>query len=187
MSNHQPHDCLLNHLFRCRSKKKHQSSTSLAFVRGIHWWPVNSPHKWPITQQMFPLDDVVMLSKYSNVLLWYASGCYWLIYHVHNSGLQWRHNECDGISNHQPHDCLLKRLFMWRSNKTSKLHITGLCEGNSPVTGEFPAQRASNIENVSIWWRHHGITSLPLWQTRGCQECNEKNCISKQIKWIHWN
>ena len=36
-----------------------------------------------------------------------------------------------------------------------KLHVTGLCVGNSPVTGEFPAQRASNAENVSIWWRHH--------------------------------
>ena len=42
-----------------------------------------------------------------------------------------------------------------RSKKTSKLRVTGLCAGNSPVTGEFPAQRASNVENVSIWWRHH--------------------------------
>ena len=39
--------------------------------------------------------------------------------------------------------------------KKSKLRISGLCEGNSPVTGEFPSQRASNVENVSIWWRHH--------------------------------
>ena len=39
--------------------------------------------------------------------------------------------------------------------KTSKLRVTGLCEGNSPVTDEFPAQKASNAENVSIWWRHH--------------------------------
>ena len=45
--------------------------------------------------------------------------------------------------------------FRRRSKKTSKLHVTGLCEGNSPVTGEFPAQRASNTENVSIWCRHH--------------------------------
>ena len=37
----------------------------------------------------------------------------------------------------------------------SKLRVTGLCEGNSPGTGEFPAQMASNAENVSIWWRHH--------------------------------
>ena len=47
------------------------------------------------------------------------------------------------------------RLFRWRSKKTSKLHITGLCVGNSLVTREFSAQVASNAENVSIWWRHH--------------------------------
>ena len=40
--------------------------------------------------------------------------------------------------------------------KPSKLRVTGLCAGNSQVTGEFPAQRASNEENVSIWWRYHG-------------------------------
>ena len=42
-----------------------------------------------------------------------------------------------------------------KSKKASKLRVTGLCVGNSPETGEFPAQRASNAENVSIWWRHH--------------------------------
>ena len=39
--------------------------------------------------------------------------------------------------------------------KTSKLRVTGVCVENSPGTGEFPAQMASNVENVSIWWRHH--------------------------------
>ena len=43
-----------------RRSKKHQSSASLAFVRGIHRWPVNSPHKWPVTRKMFPFDDVIM-------------------------------------------------------------------------------------------------------------------------------
>ena len=71
--------------------------------------------------------------------------------------LEWCHNEHDGISNKWRLDCLLNCLFKHRSKKASKLRITGLCEGNSPVTGEFPAQRASNAENVSIWWRHHGI------------------------------
>ena len=52
-SNHQPHGCLLNRLFRIRSKK-HQSFASLAFVQGIHRWPVNSPHKWRVTRKMFP-------------------------------------------------------------------------------------------------------------------------------------
>ena len=70
--------------------------------------------------------------------------------------LRWRHNALDVVSNHQPRDCLLSRLFRRRPNKTSKLRVTGLCEGNSPVNGEFPAQRASYPENVSIWWRHHG-------------------------------
>ena len=56
--------------------------------------------------------------------------------------LQWRHNEPDGVSSHQPHDCLLNRLFRHRSNMTSKLRVTGLCAGNSPLTGEFPAQGA---------------------------------------------
>ena len=40
--------------------RKHQSSASLAFVRGIHRGPVNSPHKWPVTRKMFPFDDVIM-------------------------------------------------------------------------------------------------------------------------------
>ena len=80
---------------------------------------------------------------------------------AHNkAALQWRHNGRDGVSNHQPHECLLKRLFMRRPKRTSKLRVTGLCAGNSLVTGEFPAQRASNAENVSIWWRHHGTVGM---------------------------
>ena len=70
--------------------------------------------------------------------------------------LRWRHNRSDSVSNHQPNHCLLNRSFRRRSKKTSKLRVTGLCVGNSPVTGEFPAQMASNAENVSNWWRHHG-------------------------------
>ena len=74
------------------------------------------------------------------------------------SALRWRHNERDGVSNHQPYDCLPNRLFRRRSKETWKLRVTGLCVRNSPVTGEFPAQRASNAENLSIWWRHNGET-----------------------------
>ena len=66
------------------------------------------------------------------------------------------HNKRGGVSNHQRRDCLLKPLFRRRSKETSKLRITGLCEGNSAVTGEFPAKRTSNAEKVFIWWRQHG-------------------------------
>ena len=50
---------------------------------------------------------------------------------------------------------LLNHLFRRRSKKTSKVRVSGLCEGISPVTSEFPAQRTSNAENVSIWWCYH--------------------------------
>ena len=43
--------------------RKHQSSGSLAFVMGIHRWPVNSPHNGPVTRKMFPFDDVIMIKR----------------------------------------------------------------------------------------------------------------------------
>ena len=46
-------------------------------------------------------------------------------------------------------------VYSGTDKKTKKLRVTGFSEGNSPVTGEYPVQRASNAENVSIWWRHH--------------------------------
>ena len=56
--------------------------------------------------------------------------------------LEWRHNGCNGVSNHQPHDCLLDRSFRPRLKKTSKHRHWPLCDG------EFPAEMASNAENV---------------------------------------
>ena len=50
-------------------QRKYQSSASLAFVRGIHRWPVNSPHKWPVTRKMFPLDDVIMDKRWIGDIL----------------------------------------------------------------------------------------------------------------------
>ena len=96
-----------------------------------------------------------------NVVLYRTIYPYWLLL-----PLLWRHNGHGSVSNHQPHDCLLSRLFRRRSKKTSKLRVTGLCAGNSPGTGEFPAQMASNSENVSIWWRHHAVAL----------QCRASNC-----------
>ena len=66
--------------------------------------------------------------------------------------LQWRHNERDGVSNHRCLGCLLNRLFRCRSKKTSKLRVTGLCEGNSPVTGEFPAVTGEFPAQKPVTW-----------------------------------
>ena len=54
-----------------------------------------------------------------------------------------------------------RKHFRRGSKKTSTLGVTGLCEGHSPGAGEFPAQMASNAENVSIWWRHHDANLVP--------------------------
>ena len=156
-------------------QRKHQSSASLAFVRGIHRSPVNSPHKWAVTRKLFPFDDVIMFV----FIRWNWPRkqwrCWWFETPWHSCdvtvmkshiqlgpctkqtfcSLQWRHNERDGISNHRRLDCVFNRMFRRRSKKTSKLRVTGLCERNSPVTGEFTAQKASNAKNVSIWWRHY--------------------------------
>ena len=76
--------------------------------------------------------------KISHIIkLWWSVLCFSLL---------WRHNWRDSVSYHQRHDCSLNRLFRRRSRKTSKLRVTGLCEGNSPGTDEFPAQMASNAE-----------------------------------------
>ena len=63
VSNHQPHDCLLNHSFRRRSKKTSKLRLT-GLLRGIHRWPVNSPYKWPVTRKIFQFDDVIMCHVY---------------------------------------------------------------------------------------------------------------------------
>ena len=100
----------------------------------------------------------------------------------HKIILQWRHNGHDSVSNHQPSDCSLNRLFRRRSKKTSKLRVTGLCAGNSPGTGEFPAQMASNAQNVSIWWRHH---ELLCWRCEHGVFSMSLAVIYLCIIWVH--
>ena len=129
---------------------------------------------WSITCKCFVVQSYQMFSRYTMFILYSicsvairysdddnaidASRCQqsrvnlWPLYAY---TLQGRHNERYGVPNHQRLDSLLNRLFGRRSKKTSNFRDTGLCEGNSPVTGEFPSQRASNAENISIWWRHH--------------------------------
>ena len=122
------------------------------FFSKSHFESIATTNSWLLTQAhvFLPLCATNHQMSYSWIRL-----INWLNYKV--TSLQWCHNDRDGVSNHQPHDCLPKRLFKRRSKKTSKLRVTGPCEGNSPVTGEFPAQMANNAEIVSIWWCHHGL------------------------------
>ena len=97
--------------------------------------------------------SLIQFNKFSVILIFFFSMGRTNIQNA-ESTLKWRHNKRDGASNHRRLDCLLNRLFRPRSNKIPKLCVTALCEGNPPVTDEFPSQRTSNAENVSIWWRH---------------------------------
>ena len=97
--------------------------------------------------------------------------------------LRWRHTGRDRASHHQPHDCWLNRLFRRRSNNTSKFRVTGFCAGNSPRTGEFPAQMASNAENVSIWWRHH-VHVILRWNISG-SKANNMLSVSIFFRLLH--
>ena len=120
---------------------------------------------WPSTSCLEEYYLIGWSEKYSHYNLWFTEGR--VLFSVMNcdvwyadicciqSTLRWRHDERDGVSNHQPQDYLLNRLFRHTWEITSKLRVTGLCEGNSPVTGKFPTQRASNAKSASIWWRHH--------------------------------
>ena len=69
-------------------QRKHQSSASLAFVWRIHRGPVNSPHKWPVTQKIFPFDDVIMMSKCHHEL------CRLHVSHYTHGMLQHKHQHC---------------------------------------------------------------------------------------------
>ena len=95
--------------------QRKRSSASLAFVKGIHRWQVGSPHKGSVTRKMFPFGDVSMHANWRKVDFhkWISS------MNIELHPLQWRHNEHDGVSNHLPHDCLIRRLFRRISKKTS--------------------------------------------------------------------
>ena len=63
--------------------------------------------------------------------------------------------------------------------ETSKSALLVVCEGNSPVTGEFPAQRASNAEKASMWWRHHELADSVMYTSRNSVfDVNEFNWVT---------
>ena len=72
-------------------QRKHQSSASLVFVRGINRGPVNSPHKWPVTRKMFPFDDVIMrhftgvwgvFCEFTNLINALRPVCWYMWHHI---------------------------------------------------------------------------------------------------------
>ena len=69
-------------------------------------------------------------------------------------------------------------VYSGTDKKTSKLRVTGLCAGNSPATSEFPAERASNAENVTIWWRHRVFYVLHKPNRQKVLQCHKEKVTS---------
>ena len=158
---------------------KHQSCASLPFVRGIRRWPGDSPHKEPVTQKMFLLDDVIMQPQnltarvIVNKLTWrmlYRSP--WHSCHTHAAG-------------DQPYS-------WWRHQMETFSALLALCAGNSPVPGEFPSQRpvARSLDvffdlrvNTRLskqsrrWWFETPSRSLP-------RRCNDKILFTRATHWV---
>ena len=173
-------------------QRKHQSSASLAFVRGIHRWPVNSPHKWPVTRKMFPFDDVIMIC-----LQW---ECMWML---EQKTLISHRLECfrsDDISGYNAlhrivadANCVLcehefqqiTSCSWWRHQMETFSALLAICAGNSPGTGEVPTQRPV-MRSFDVffdlrlnkrlskqpwgWWFE--TPSFPLW--RHCNEISSR-------------
>ena len=92
--------------------------------------------------------------------------------------LRWRHNDRDGVSNHQPHNCLLNRLFRHRSKKTSKVRVTGLCVGNSPgpvnSPNKWPVTRKCFHLMTSSCWPRASLDPPQPWY----RICEKKKTLS---------
>ena len=188
VSNHQPHDCLLNGLFRRRSKK-----TSKLRVTGLcvenSPGPVNSPHKGPVTRKMFPFDDVIMLCAISCFSVPFNKGmasnfphmfCFHLLIDLFPSSSEmifWL-----------IFSCTIKHPW-WRHQMETSSVLLALCVGNSPVTGEFPSQRPvtgsfdvffdlclnKRLSKQSRgWWFE--MPSCPLW----CH-CNDSSFFQRGL------
>ena len=99
------------------------------------------------------------------------------------SSLRWRHNDHDCVSNHQPYDCLLNRLFRRKSKKTSKLRVTGLCVGNSPGPVNSPhkgpvTRKMFPFDDVIMWYNH-----IPMKHKNLCDVLWDIVCIFQLFSW----
>ena len=132
----------------------------------------NANYLWVSDPAYSTISIRSVIDIYSSLLSWNTVIVIWSFtclttLNTHNdifcifSALQWRHNERDGVSNHQPQDCLLNRLFGRRSKKTSTLRVIGLCGGihrwpvNSSNKGPV-AQKMFPFDDVITLLRWHG-------------------------------
>ena len=144
-------------------QRKHQSSITLAFVWEIHRWPVNSPHRGPVTWKIFPFDDVITLPM---LFVWVTCITYDMLVYLHietNDIILILWASCAVLLRRRQVTAMTSRFTCQLSVSCARTHnkgkskacVTGPLWGESTADRRIPAQRDSNAENVSIWWRHN--------------------------------
>ena len=149
-------------------QRKHQSPSYWSFVRGIHRWPVDSPHIGPVTQKPFSFDDVIMVSH--AILIHMALQVpvnpkpkLRLKYRFYKTGVIFAF-----IKHQEEHFRGITKTSLWASRRLKsqiiRRSIQRLFRLNETPNLRYrsfgrwiPSQRASNAETVSITWRHHGV------------------------------
>ena len=127
-----------------------------------HQWGLAAFIRWEIYRKwnisILDMSLAILISRLKPHLSGESYKKKMLIKYQYNSvhALHWRHTDHDGVSNHQPHCCLLNRLFRRRSKKTSKLRVTGLCVGNSPGPVNSPhkgpvTRKMFPFDDVIMW------------------------------------
>ena len=150
-----------------------RASYGMYFVVSISvWWIRKGMYLVRIWEKI----DRVIMAPYCFYLLSQKCVCWWpstvmcwgICRHSDKQicvPLHWRHNGLNSISNHQPHHCLLNRLFRHRSKKISKLRISGFCAGNSPVNSphKWPVTREmSPFDDIIMLYTYGTSTSRAL-------------------------
>ena len=147
------------HSAKLYSMLKPSTRTDSYYIYAVRNWPISITALYKVLGVLEDWWFISLLSPEGFYSLTIGLVARWSLLGLPRS-LQWRHNGRDSISNHQPHDCLLNRLFRHRSKKTSKLRVTGLCVGNSPGIDEFPAQMASTRKMFPFDYVIIGVTHL---------------------------
>ena len=123
-------------------QRKHQNSASLALVRGSRRWPVNSPHKRPVTRKMFPYDDVISISSVSQK----------------TTSLQWNNCLCTLWWRHQ-----METFSMLLAICAGHSPVPGEFPAQRPVTRSFDLRLNKRLSKQSWGWWFETLSS-PLWR-----------------------
>ena len=134
----------------------------MAFLRQKGLFPLDLYKYMPLIPITTKSEYINKCHLYNFIMLWMWLKDIFTISHCRNRDYYYNDvtMSANCVSYHRRPHCLLNCCFGRRSMKASKLRVTGLCARNSPVTGEFPAQRTSNAESVPIRRRHHGWIPL---------------------------